>query len=111
MQKAIRLAVDDLDGVQQVLEDGALTRTAERLSSGDGLSSGVWESEPFTWTTDGYPVDETCVVIEGAIILRYADGSEATYGPGEAFSIARGTPLTWHQDVLTRKYYVIRDVS
>ena len=111
MEKAVRLAVGDLDGVEQVVEAGALTRTAERFSSGDGLTSGVWESDPFTWETDGYPVDETCVVIEGTIVLRYADGSEDAYGPGEAFSIGRGTPLTWHQEDRVRKFYVIRETT
>ncbi|MBM3667298.1 MAG: DUF861 domain-containing protein [Actinobacteria bacterium] len=111
MDKAVRMALGDLDGVEQVLEAGALTRTVERFSSGDGLTAGVWESEPFTEeiVAGGYPVDETCVVIEGTIVLRYPDGSEDAFGPGEAFSIARGTPLTWHQDDRVRKFYVIRE--
>jgi uncharacterized cupin superfamily protein len=93
MSKAVRLAASDLDAVEAVLEDGAMARTAVRLDSGGGLSSGVWESEAFTWETDGYPVDETCVIIEGVVEFRYADGSVETYGPGEAFSIKKGTPL------------------
>ncbi len=109
MSKAIRLAATDLDAVEAVLEDGALSKTVERLNYGGGLTSGVWESEAFTWETDGYPVDETCVIIEGTIEFRYPDGSEETYGPGEAFSVKKGTPLTWHQDGLVRKYYVIRE--
>jgi uncharacterized cupin superfamily protein len=112
MNHAIRLAVGDLDAVAPVTEDGARTRTAERFSSGDGLTAGVWESEPFTWETgaDGYPVDETCVVIEGTIHLRYPDGGADAYGPGDAFSIGKGTVLTWHQDDRVRKYYVIREL-
>jgi uncharacterized cupin superfamily protein len=109
MNRAIQLKIGDLDTTPQVLEDGTLTRTAERFNSGDGLTSGVWESEPFTWETDGYPVDETCVVVEGTIYLRYADGTEDAFGPGAGFSIAKGTPLTWHQDERVRKYYVIRE--
>lgn len=111
MQKAVRLTVGDLDGVEHVIEDGARTRTAERFSGGDGLTAGVWESEPLTWETDGYPADETCVVIEGTIVLRYPDGSEDAYGPGEAFSIGRGTPLTWHQDDRVRKFYMSRETT
>lgn len=49
------------------------------------------------------------MVIEGTIMLRYPDGSEDAYGPGEAFSIGRGTPLTWHQDDRVRNFYVIRE--
>jgi uncharacterized cupin superfamily protein len=109
MSKAIRLAATDLDAVEAVLEEGALAKTVVLLDSGGGLSSGVWESEAFTWETDGYPVDETCVLIEGVIEFRYADGSVETYGPGEAFSIAKGTPLVWHQAGTVKKFFVIRE--
>ena len=77
--------------------------------AGGGLSSGVWEAGPMTWATDGYPVDETCVLIEGTVIFRYPDGSEEAFGPGDAFTIPKGTPLTWHQDGLVRKFWVIRE--
>ena len=109
MSKAVRLAVSDLDAVEAVLEEGALAKTTVGLDAGGGLTSGVWESEAFTWETDGYPVDETCVIIEGIVEFRYPDGSVETYGPGEAFSIQRGTPLVWHQDGTVRKFYVIRE--
>ncbi len=109
MSKAVRLAASDLDAVEAVLEDGAMAKTAVRLDAGDGLTSGVWESEAFTWETDGYPVDETCVIIEGVVEFRYADGSVETYGPGEAFSIKKGTPLVWHQDGTVKKFFVIRE--
>ena len=103
------MAVTDLDTVEAVLESGAMAKTAERLNYGGGLTSGVWESEAFTWETDSYPVDETCVIIDGTIVFRYPDGSEESYGPGEAFSVTKGTPLTWHQDGTVRKFYVIRE--
>ncbi len=109
MSKAVRLAVSDLDAVEAVLEDGAMAKTAVGLDSGGGLSSGVWESEAFTWETDGYPVDETCVIIEGIVEFRYPDGTVETYGPGEAFAIKKGTPLVWHQDGTVRKFFVIRE--
>lgn len=109
MSKAMRLAVSDLDTVEAALEAGALAKTTIGLDAGGGLTSGVWESEAFTWETEGYPVDETCVIIEGTVVFRYPDGSEEAYGPGEAFALKKGTPLTWHQDGLVRKYYVIRE--
>ena len=84
-------------------------RTVVQHDAGGGLSSGVWESGPMTWETDGYPVDETCVLIEGTVVFRYPDGTEDTYGPGDAFTIPKGTPLTWHQDGLVRKFWVIRE--
>ena len=109
MSKAIRLVATDLDSVEAVLEDGALAKTVVQLDSGGGLTSGVWESEAFTWDTDGYPVDETCVLIEGVVEFRYPDGTIETYGPGEAFAIAKGTPLVWHQDGTVKKFFVIRE--
>ncbi len=109
MAGVTRLDPARLAAFPQVLEDGALARTAPLHDSGDGLTSGIWESEAFTWETDGYPVDETCVLIEGVVEFRYPDGSEESYGPGEAFSITKGTPLTWHQTGLVRKFYVIRE--
>ena len=109
MSRVVRLAASDLDAVEAVLEDGAMAKTVVRLDSGGGLTSGVWESEAFTWENDGYPVDETCVLIEGAVEFRYPDGTIETFGPGEAFSIAKGTPLVWHQDGTVRKFFVIRE--
>ncbi len=41
MEKAVRLALGDLDGVEHVLEAGALTSTAERFSGGEGLTAGA----------------------------------------------------------------------
>ncbi len=109
MSKAVRLSVSDLDAVEAVLEDGAMAKTAVRLDFGGGLTSGVWESEAFTWETDGYPVDETCVNIEGVVEFRYPDGLIETYGPGEAFSVKKGTPLVWHQHGTVKKFFVIRE--
>ena len=109
MSKAVRLAAGDLDAAEAVLEEGALAKAVVHLDAGGGLSSGVWESEAFTWETDGYPVDETCVIIEGVVEFRYPDGSIETYGPGEAFAVKKGTPLVWHQDGTVKKFFVIRE--
>ena len=108
-KRAVRISASDLDAVAPVLEDGAMARTAVGLDAGGGLTSGIWESEAFTWETDGYPVDETCVIIDGAVELRYPDGTSESFGPGEAFAIAKGTPLVWHQDGTVRKFFVIRE--
>jgi uncharacterized cupin superfamily protein len=110
-ERAARISEGDLDGVEAVLEDGALARTATGFAPGDGLTAGVWESEAVTWDSGaaGYPVDEICVILSGTVVLRYPDGTEDAYGPGEAFAIERGTPLVWHQDGTVRKYFTIRE--
>ena len=101
-----RLAPGALDTAEA---DDAGERTVVQHDAGGGLSSGVWEAGPMTWETDGYPVDETCVLIEGTVVFRYPDGTEETFGPGDAFTIPKGTPLTWHQDGRVRKFWVIRE--
>jgi uncharacterized cupin superfamily protein len=93
----------------QVTEGPALTRTASLFEPGQGLTAGIWEAEPFTEAIEAYPCDEVCVIIEGTVHLTLPDGTAHAFGPGEAFSVAQGTPCTWHQDDLVRKFYVIRE--
>jgi len=89
-------------------EGPALTRTAELVELGGGLSAGLWSAEPHVLYIDSYPWDEVCFILEGAVILHLGDDVEA-FGPGEAFAIARGTECTWEQPGPVRKVYVIRE--
>ncbi len=88
-----------------------MTRTHEAAPLGDGLSAGTWYAEPFREEIAAYPVDEVCVLIEGRLILRSPDGTAQEFGPGEAFAIAKGTPLVWDQPTAVRKFYVIREAA
>jgi len=98
-----------LDTVPLVPEGAAMSRTSELAKLGGGLSAGVWSAGAFTEHLPSYPVDEVCVLIEGTVTLRTPDGAARTFGPGQAFSIARGTECTWEQPGFVRKFYVIRD--
>jgi uncharacterized cupin superfamily protein len=109
MSGITRLEASAVDGLPQVPDGNALTRTANLFATGDGLSAGVWEAEPFTEHVPSYPCDEVCVVLEGTIHLRLPDGTDHAFGPGEAVAIAAGTECTWHQDDRVRKFYVIRE--
>lgn len=93
----------------QLLEGVGLTRTQTVFDSGDGLSAGTWLAEPRHESFDAYPCDEVMVMLDGVVTIRLEDGTETSYGPGESFCIAKGTPLTWIQDVPVHKIWVIRE--
>ena len=88
-----------------VPEGATMSRTASLFEPGLGLSAGVWDADPSTETIDSYPFDEVCVVLEGTIELRHADGVIESYGPGEAF----GTACVWQQPDRVRTFSVIRE--
>ncbi|MDX6594151.1 MAG: hypothetical protein QOJ13_3347 [Gaiellales bacterium] len=93
-----------------LLQEGeAMSRTSELARFADGLTAGVWSADAFVEHLPSYPVDEVCVLIEGSVTLRTPDGAAATFGPGEAFAIARCTECTWEQTGPVRKFYVIRE--
>jgi uncharacterized protein len=98
-----------LGSVPQLQEGEALSRTSELATLGGGLSAGVWSADAFVEHVPSYPVDEVCVLIEGSVTLRTPDGAATTFGPGDAFAIARGTECTWEQPGPVRKFYVIRE--
>ncbi|BEP12691.1 hypothetical protein acdb102_10020 [Acidothermaceae bacterium B102] len=93
----------------QLQEGPSLARTQTSFDTGDGFSAGSWLSEPYTEQFDAYPFDEVIVMLDGVVTIRLEDGTETSYGPGASFCIAKGTPLTWVQDVRVHKIWVIRE--
>ena len=73
------------------------------------LTAGLWTCTPFEDRMAPYPVDEFMLLLEGAIILAYEDGSEETFSAGEAFAIPKGTVCAWRQTVDVRKFFLILD--
>jgi uncharacterized cupin superfamily protein len=108
MPSVTRLDPAALDGCPVEHEGPAPTRTAELAELGGGLSAGLWSAEPHVVHVDSYPWDEVCFILEGTVSLHLNDSVE-TFGPGEAFAIARGTECTWEQPGQVRKVYVIRE--
>jgi uncharacterized cupin superfamily protein len=98
-----------LEAVPLVQEGEVMSRTSELAAFGGGMTAGVWSADAFVEHLPSYPVDEVCVLMEGTVTLRTPDGSASTFGPGEAFAIARGTECTWEQTGPVRKFYVIRE--
>lgn len=71
------------------------------------LTAGVWTCTPCTEVFASYPVDEFMQVLEGRVVVTGPDGVPRTFEAGDAFVIAKGTPLTWKIEETMRKYYVI----
>lgn len=79
-------------------------------SDGDKISTGTWECAPCREEfPDGYPVHEMMTVVSGALTLTHADGRKESFGPGDTFFIAKGTPLTWEITETLRKIYMIAE--
>ena len=74
--------------------------------SADGrFHAGIWECQPGKWRVI-FTEHEFCHILAGRIVVSGDDGSQHTYGPGDAFVSPSG--FTGHWDVLepARKYYV-----
>jgi uncharacterized cupin superfamily protein len=71
-----------------------------------GFWSGVWASEVGAWRV-AYDEIELCVILEGRVRLTGDDGSEATYGPGDAFVLPKGFTGVWETLEPLRKIYAI----
>lgn len=46
-------------------------------------------------------------VLEGRVVVTGPDGTPQAFTAGDAFVIAKGTPVTWKNEETIRKYYVI----
>nr|WP_045838076.1 cupin domain-containing protein [Hyphomicrobium sp. 99] len=91
---------------------------AERIVSGDPVqsaqnlfqspdgrfNSGIWSSEPGTWRVV-FSESEFCHLLEGVIIVRGDDGSEATFRAGDAFLTPAGFTGTWEIVETAKKFY------
>ena len=80
------------------------------LDTSDGaIQTGVWECAPSREVIDAYPVHEMMTVISGALTLTHADGTAESFGPGDTFFIAKGTPVVWEITEKLRKFYMIAE--
>ncbi len=106
---------------QGVLPAGEVYRpAADRIVSGDPIqcaqnlfqspdgrfNSGIWSSEPGTWRVV-FTETEFCHILEGVIIVRGDDGSEATFCTGDAFLTPTGFTGTWEIVEPAKKFYAV----
>lgn len=93
---------------------------AERIEAGDPAQAvwnlfrsddgrfncGIWSSERGRWRVV-YTESEFCRILEGVIVVRGDDGSEATFRAGDSFVQAAGFTGTWEVLEPAKKLYAI----
>lgn len=64
----------------------------------------IWEKETssFEWE---YPEKETCLIIEGRAKVRYDEGSEVEFGPGDYVVFPKGLKCVWTIKENLKKHY------
>lgn len=104
---ALRPSLDQpIDAAKCVSGHPATGFVAAHDDEARGFWSGVWASEVGAWRV-AYEEIELCMILEGRVRLVGDDGSEATYGPGEAFVIPKGFSGVWETLERLRKIYAI----
>ena len=73
----------------------------------ESILTGTWECAPCREEIDAYPVHEMMTLISGALTLTHADGRSESFGAGDTFFIAKGTPVVWEITEKLRKFYMI----
>ncbi len=72
-----------------------------------GLMVGVWASSPMTGKMGPWSTNEVMLLLEGAVTIDHADGSQLDVVAGEAFYIPKGTQCSWRQTGDLKKFFVI----
>jgi uncharacterized protein len=87
---------------------GNPVQSAQNLfASPDGrFNSGIWASEPGTWRVV-FTEAEFCHLLEGVLVVRGDDGSQATFRAGDAFVTPAGFTGTWEVVEPARKFYAV----
>lgn len=77
------------------------------FQSPDGhFSSGIWSGDPGAWRVV-FTETEFCYLLEGLIVVRGDDGSEATFRAGDAFLTPAGFTGTWEVIEPAKKFYAV----
>lgn len=72
-----------------------------------GLMVGVWACSPMTGRMGPWSTNEVMILLEGAVTIDHADGSQLQVTAGEAFFIPKGTICSWRQEGDLKKFFVI----
>jgi mannose-6-phosphate isomerase-like protein (cupin superfamily) len=71
-----------------------------------GFTRIVDAPEPMTWTPEQR---EILVVLEGAVRIEFADGTDVTLGVGDAATIPAGLATTWHVTTPFEEMWVLAE--
>jgi uncharacterized cupin superfamily protein len=77
----------------------------------NGLMVGVWACSPMTGRMGPWSTNEVMILLEGAVTIDHADGSQLAVTAGEAFFIPKGTVCSWRQECELKKFFVIHSDS
>jgi len=92
---------------ERVLFGDPVPRAQNLFESADKrFNSGIWSADPGTWRVV-FSESEFCHILEGVIIVRGDDGSEATFKAGDAFVTPAGFTGTWEIVEPARKFYAV----
>jgi uncharacterized cupin superfamily protein len=90
---------------ERVIAGDPVQRAQNLFQSADSrFNSGIWSGEPGIWRVD-FTESEFCHILEGVIVVRGDDGSEATFKAGDAFLTPAGFTGTWEIVEPARKFY------
>jgi len=100
------LAANPIDPAH-VLEGAPEARAMVLSTSGDGLTSGLWDCTAgrFRWY---FGSDEIVHIIEGEVLVEDQTGGVVTLRPGDVAHFASGTVTTWTVPDYVKKFYVDR---
>ena len=91
----------------RIISGDPLQRAWNLYSSADGrFHAGIWECQPGKWRVI-FTEHEFCMLLAGRIRVSGDDGSERTWGPGDAFVSPAGFTGYWEVLEPARKHYVI----
>ena len=86
-----------------IIEGNPVARSCVLSESADGFASTiVWECSEgkFDWY---YDLDETILILEGAIVLESDTMGPTRYGPGDVIFFRDGAHAKWHVEGRVRK--------
>lgn len=90
---------------ERIVAGDPVQRAQNLFASADGrFNSGIWQAERGTWRVV-FSESEFCHILEGEIIVRGDDGSEATFRAGDAFVTPAGFTGTWQIVEPAKKFY------
>lgn len=81
---------------------------AEQIDSLNVKTWPIWEKEEseFPWT---YDAAETCLFLEGEVVVTPQGGEPITLGKGDLVTFPRGMSCTWKIVKAVRKHYTFED--
>ncbi len=102
------IRLDPNGGADGLTGEGS-TKSHTYFSGPNRSSVGVWETDPLTDSEFYTPeYSEVMVFLSGTVTLTQPDGSEHTFGAGDAALVPKGATHKWSSDTL-RKFWIIFD--